>query len=203
MVKLEMQADVFEFAQPFLVVVVQLLARPVDGFGGVGVEAFQRFIAGAIFVVVALDAGDVHGPDDVQAFLGIGIVADDIAQAGDMRAFLFLNILQNHLERLQIGVDIGDNGVLHFLVTTLMRNFKTAKFIFCLRPIRLFLADESAHFRFADGLEEGFQFLSVAPSATNSTRPSGKLRTVAGHFKPVGQGFDRVSEPNALNMTGV
>ena len=89
--------DVFQVAQPLAVFRRQLLAGPVHGLGGGGVEAIQRPVGGAILVVVALDDGDVHLADDVEAFLGIGVVADHVAQAGVMGALLLLDVLQNDL----------------------------------------------------------------------------------------------------------
>jgi hypothetical protein len=50
--------------------------------------------------VVSLDDGDVHLADDSEAFLGIGVIADDIAEAGEMGALLLFDVLQNDLERL-------------------------------------------------------------------------------------------------------
>src|SRR5207247_5641798 len=56
---------VFEIAQPLAVVVGQLLARPVDGFGRGRIEAVQVFLRGTVFIVIALDDGDGHRADDV------------------------------------------------------------------------------------------------------------------------------------------
>src|SRR5262249_44300869 len=91
----------------------EVLAGPVDRLGGGGVEPVQWAIRGAVFVVVAFDDRDVHGPDHIQAFLWVRIIADDISQAGDMGAFLLFDVLQHDLERLEIGVNIGYDGVLH------------------------------------------------------------------------------------------
>jgi len=79
---------VFEVAQPLAFLVGQLSACPVDGFGGGGVETFKRIVGGAVFVVVAFDARHVHFADDVEAFPGIGVVADNIADAGVVRDLL-------------------------------------------------------------------------------------------------------------------
>ena len=114
--------------------------------------------------MVALDARNVHGPDGVQAFLRVGIVTHHIAQAGDVRAFLLLDILQYHLERLQIGVDIGDNRIFHLnspvpALAHPVRNFKMFRNSFLrVHPIRLFLPDKPADIRLPDRLHEPFQF---------------------------------------------
>ncbi len=107
-------ARVFQVPQPLPVFGAELGARPIDGLGGGGVEPFEMFLAGAILVVIPLYARHVHGTYDVEALLGIGVVADDIAQAGVMGHLLFFTILQHHLERVQIAVDVGYDGKLHF-----------------------------------------------------------------------------------------
>ena len=107
------KTEVFEFPEPLLVFFGQLLAGPVDGFGSVGVESLQIGIDAAVFVVVALDARHAHRTDDVETLLGVGVVSDDIAQAGVVGAILGFGILKDHLQSFQVCVDIGDDGVLH------------------------------------------------------------------------------------------
>jgi hypothetical protein len=77
------------------------------------IEAFQMILAGTVFIVVALDAGQVEVPDNFQAFLGVGIVANDITKTDDLRDVLGLDVLQNGVERFQIAVYVCDNGVFH------------------------------------------------------------------------------------------
>ncbi len=139
-VKFAAMRGVFQIAQPFFVVFGKLVARPVDGFGGVRIEAVEMVFGGAVFVVVALDAGDVHLADDLEAFLGIGVVAHDVAEADDVRGVLGANVLQHHLEGIQVAVNVCDDGVFHFLAN----DFKSPKFIFCIGPIYLLVADKSS-----------------------------------------------------------
>ena len=106
-------AGVFQFAEPLLVVVVQLVAGPVDGVSGVGVESFKMIVGGTVFVVVALDAGNIHLADDLQAFIGVGVIADDIAQTDDMGGILGADIFQHNLKSFQISVNVCDDGVFH------------------------------------------------------------------------------------------
>ena len=106
-------ADVFQVAQPLAVFRGQLFAGPVHRLGGGGIEPVQRPVRGTILVVVPLHDGDVHLANDLEALLGVGVVADHIAQAGVMGALLLLDVLQHDLERLQIGVDVGYNCKLH------------------------------------------------------------------------------------------
>ena len=63
--------------------------------------------------MVALDARDVHAANDVQALFGVGVVAHDIPQAGVVSAFLLFDVFQDNLERLQVGVDVRNDGKLH------------------------------------------------------------------------------------------
>jgi hypothetical protein len=63
--------------------------------------------------MIALDAGNVHFADDGEAFCGIGIVTDDIAETDDVRCVLGFDISQNGLERFQVAVDVSDDGVSH------------------------------------------------------------------------------------------
>src|SRR5581483_6483105 len=84
----------------------------------------------------------------------------------------------------------------------LMRNFKTAKFIFCLAPLRRFLADQAAHFGLADGLEKRLQLRAVAlgeqlhPAIIQIAHCAGDLKT--RRHRP-----RRVTEPDALDSSGV
>ena len=80
-----------------------------------GIEAFQILFGGTVLVVIALDARQVHLADLIQAFLGIGVVPDDIAQTGVVGAPIRFRILQYGLEGFPIPVDVGDNRVLHSL----------------------------------------------------------------------------------------
>jgi hypothetical protein len=153
------QAHVFEVAQPLAVFGGELVAGPVNGFGGVGIEAFEVVFDGAIFVVVAFNDGDVHAANDVEAFFGIGIVADDITQTGDMGAVLSLNVGQNRVERLQIGVYVSDYRVLHSSTSNLPRNFETAKIVAGIFPGDFFAADQTSKTRFTNGLLEPLEFV--------------------------------------------
>jgi hypothetical protein len=85
----------------------------------VGVEAFQNLIRRAIFVVIAFNARDIHGADDVEAFLGIGVVSDNIAEASHMRAFLGFDVGENDLQSLQVAVYVSDYCVLHLIFRAL------------------------------------------------------------------------------------
>src|ERR1039458_10898123 len=78
-------AGVLEIAQPLAFFLGKLFARPVNGVGGMGIETFQRVVGGTVFVMISLYTGDVHFADDGEAFPGVGVVADDVAETDDMR----------------------------------------------------------------------------------------------------------------------
>ena len=73
--------------------------------------------------------------DDFEAFLGIGVVADDVAEADDMGGILAFDVVQNDLERFQIAVNVSDDGVFHFI----SEQFQTREIHFALHstsPLR-------------------------------------------------------------------
>jgi hypothetical protein len=79
----------------------------------VRVEAVQLFLAGAILIVISFDTGHSDFADYREALFGIGPVTHDVTHAGIMRAFLLLDVIQHHLERFQIRVDISYDRKLH------------------------------------------------------------------------------------------
>jgi hypothetical protein len=107
------EPDVFEIAQPLAIFGTELAAGPVDGFGRVGVETLQVFVGRAVFVVVTLDAGHAHAAHDIEAFLGVGVVADDVTEATIVGALLLFCVVQNDVERLEVGVNVCDDRVSH------------------------------------------------------------------------------------------
>ena len=67
---------------------VKMVAHGFDVTGTVRNVDDERVFGGAIFVMVALYAGHAHVPDDVEAFLGVCVVAHHVSNAAIMRAFL-------------------------------------------------------------------------------------------------------------------
>ena len=66
-----------------------------------------------VLVVIAQYHWNCHPPDEIEAFLGIGPVANDVTQAGDVEANLNPEIFQHRVQGLQIGVSFGEDGVSH------------------------------------------------------------------------------------------
>jgi len=83
-------AHVSQTLQPLCVVKRELFASPLDCFCGFRIKSVERHVGGAIFVVIAFDAGGVHRPNNVEARFWVGVVTDKIAEEGVMGAMLFL-----------------------------------------------------------------------------------------------------------------
>ena len=84
-----------------------------------GIEAFHNLVVvGDVLVVIALDnrqTGEIA--DDFQTLLGIGVVADNIAQT-HVGVHLFLPAdLQRDIQRLQISMNVAENRILHFIIS--------------------------------------------------------------------------------------
>src|SRR5207253_3977920 len=115
---------------PLAVVGAQLFARPIYRLGRGGIKPVERLITRAVIIVIAFDDRNIHFADDVQAFFGIGVIADDIAQASVMGALLLLDVFQDDLKSLKIGMDICDDGKLHSATL----QFQTREIHFWPRP---------------------------------------------------------------------
>jgi len=130
MVNWEKKADVLgvlEIVQPFFYPRRSIVARPIDRFGGVGVETFQRFGSRTIFVVVAFNAGDVHGPDFVQAFLGIWHYSPPRRPGRRCGCIFASRYPPKPLGRPPNWRDIGDNGVLHSFTLSRLNLLRISK----------------------------------------------------------------------------
>ena len=151
------QSDVFQILEPLPVFFGQLLAGPLNRLSRVWIESFQIGFTGTILVVVALDARHPRVPNQVETFLRIGVITDHVPEAHVVCADLLFGVFQNHSQRLEIGVNIGDDGVFHFK-TTSSHYFKPAKVTGGFAPARLFVANEAAYFGVLDRPVERFQF---------------------------------------------
>lgn len=64
-------------------------------------------------VVVAEDRPFRPLDHQIEAFAGVGAVADDIAQADDFFDPFAVDVLQDRLQRLEVAVNITDDGSFH------------------------------------------------------------------------------------------
>jgi hypothetical protein len=76
----------------------------------VDVEVLGRQEVGRRRVVVAEQDDFTAFGYDLRALVGIGPVADDVAEAYYIIDIAFVNILQDGLERFEVRVYIGYNG---------------------------------------------------------------------------------------------
>ena len=68
---------------------------------------------GRLFIVVSLYDWALHFLNDLNAFMGVGVITNDITQANEPGAALFLCVQENGLSRLEIGVKVAENRKTH------------------------------------------------------------------------------------------
>jgi hypothetical protein len=66
-----------------------------------------------LFVVVALYHRAIHLPDEVEAFVRVRVVPDEIAEADVVRAICLLGVGEDRLRRFEVGVEVAENGETH------------------------------------------------------------------------------------------
>jgi hypothetical protein len=149
--------------------------------------------------MIAFDTGDVHFPHDVEALFGIGIVTDDVTQAHVVGTFLLFDILKDNLESVQVGMDIRNNGELHF---TLPCYFKSARVIFGLVPEELLVPNKMLEARFSNCSLECQQFILLA-FGNQLDAAIGQVPNTATDLKSRSDGFNSITKPDALHVPGV
>src|SRR5581483_170695 len=85
------------------------LPRPESGPGGEALEV-ARDPEGDRLVVVALDHEVERAARDVDDGVRVGPVADHVAEADDLLHALALDVGEDGLERLEVRVEVGDEG---------------------------------------------------------------------------------------------
>jgi hypothetical protein len=106
-------ADETESAQPGFVFLGEMLAGPVDGFLGEGVEIFEDGLGGGLLVVIAHYHGAIELADDLDALVGVCIVTDDIAQADVMGTVPGFRVGEDSAERFEICMNVSEDGETH------------------------------------------------------------------------------------------
>ena len=105
--------DHLQVAQPLFILARELMAGPVDRFLGERIEACEVLFEGGQLVVVALHHRAIDVADDFQALVRVGVVTDDVAETDVVRYLVLLGVGQDGLERLEIGMDVSENGKSH------------------------------------------------------------------------------------------
>ena len=92
----------------------QLTACPATGGGGLGVEIAQVDLLQRSPVVIAGYADVIVLSEEGDALQGFGAVADNVAKAPDVLGpSPAVEVLEHGLERSQIAVDVGEDGITH------------------------------------------------------------------------------------------
>ena len=99
--------------QPRDVVVGEHLLRPARGERGAVGELVQRDRAGDGQVVVAGEADGGVLAHQRAAVVGVGAVADDVAQAPQLAGAGGRDVGEHRLEGVPVAVDVGDDGDEH------------------------------------------------------------------------------------------
>ena len=81
--------------EPLFVFIGEVFAGPAQGGVGQRIEGFQRSVQVRLFVVIAFDHRAAQSLDDLHAFMGIGVVTDDVADADVMGAAALLCVSQD------------------------------------------------------------------------------------------------------------
>lgn len=63
--------------------------------------------------MVPFDDGAVHFADPFDAFVGVGVVTDDVAQANKVRAIVLARVVQDGVERLEVGMNVTEDREAH------------------------------------------------------------------------------------------
>ena len=84
--------DHLQVAQPLLVVLGQMLARPVDRLLRERIEACEILGQRGLLVVISLHDRAIELAHDLHALVRVGVVADDIAEADVMRDLVRLGV---------------------------------------------------------------------------------------------------------------
>ena len=96
--------------QPALVVRTDFLDVPFQG--GARLFAVRDWLLESRYdgVVVAHDARDFARPDDIDDFVGVGVIAHDVAETHDIVGAESVESMQNRAQCLEIRMYIRDNA---------------------------------------------------------------------------------------------
>ena len=89
------------------------LARSENGVTSQRIERPSLATVDQGFVVIAQDTDDARLSQPVDAGHGIGAVSDNVSQNDEVLGAGLLGGDEHGLKRLQVGVDISENGQLH------------------------------------------------------------------------------------------
>ena len=96
-----------------------MIACPANGGLGQLVQIARRFDLRCLLVMIALHDRAIHRLHPFDAFVRIGIVTDNIAEADKVGASLLGRVVKDGFERLEIGVNITENCASQHVVKAL------------------------------------------------------------------------------------
>jgi hypothetical protein len=133
-------ADIGQVVQPLAVVLGELFASPLHHLGGARGERVKREVRRTVIVVIAFDAGSIHGAYDIDARLWVGAITDEVAKESIMSALLFPRVRQYRLEGFQVRMNISHDRELHPTVTSssILPRCRTLSPTLPPSPLRLF-----------------------------------------------------------------
>jgi hypothetical protein len=91
----------------------QVRAGPVDRLLSELVEIARGVGEAGLLVVIAFYDRAIELSHDLDTFVRIGVVADDVAETDEVGAFLLMRVFEDGFGRLEIGVEITENGEAH------------------------------------------------------------------------------------------
>ena len=101
------------FAKKLCGIISETIAGPIDGLMGIVVKFVWIKAISNDRVVVSQDDVFRSAGNFFKNLLGAGTVSNDVTQADDGVDVVLLDILQDSLQRLKVGVDIGDDSDSH------------------------------------------------------------------------------------------
>ena len=101
------------FAKKLCGIISETTAGPIDGLMGIVVKFVWIEAVSNDRVVVPQDDVFRSAGDFLKNLLGAGPIPNDVTQADDGVDVVLLDIQQDSLQRLKVGVDIGDDRDSH------------------------------------------------------------------------------------------
>lgn len=106
-----------EISYPLKVFFTQVLPGPDSGGKGHGIKAPRLLDTARYGVMVPQNRLDVSGANEVNTLIWTGVISDNVSQTNDLVNAHFIYLLKNSAEGLQIGVNVGYDGIPQCMVS--------------------------------------------------------------------------------------
>ncbi len=97
-----------ECAQPCKLVLIELLARPLDHFPDLAARLTHALATEGVFIVISQQTVSAEIPDEIDALRRIAAIAHNVSQADALRNPLRANIRHHGFQRLQVAMNVTD-----------------------------------------------------------------------------------------------